>query len=127
MIWEIYDHRIQHAPEINGALNTSYMTLDEHLLVFMLDKHKSRVATERAVVEFLASLKYYVDSWQRAKVYAQLLGVITNNETFFDQRRSVTSDKKLPVRLNNGLQDELELSSNDIYLQEFYLYAFNMI
>lgn len=127
MIWEIYDHRIQHAPEINGALNTSYMTLDEHLLVFMLDKHKSRVVTERAVVEFLASLKYYVDSWQRAKVYAQLLGVITNNETFFDQRRSVTSDKKLPVRLNNGLQDELELSSNDIYLQEFYLYAFNMI
>jgi hypothetical protein len=127
VIWEIYDHRIQHAPEINGALNTSYMTLDEHLLVFMLDKHKSRVVTERAVVEFLASLKYYVDSWQRAKVYAQLLGVITNNETFFDQRRSVTSDKKLPVRLNNGLQDELELSSNDIYLQEFYLYAFNMI
>jgi cell wall-associated NlpC family hydrolase len=26
------DHRILHASEINGALNASYMTLDEHLL-----------------------------------------------------------------------------------------------
>jgi hypothetical protein len=126
-IWEIYDHRIHHAPEINGAINTSYMTLEEHLLVFMLDKHKNRVATERAMVEFLASLKYYVDSWQRAKVYAQLLGIITNNETFLDPRRNVTSEKKLPMRLNNGLQDETELGTNDIYLQEFYLYAYNMI
>jgi len=31
------------------------------------------------------------------------------------------------MRLNNGLQDETELGTNDIYLQEFYLYAYNMI
>ena len=59
LIWEIYDHRINNAPEINGTINTSYMTLDEHLLIYLLQKHKTRDATELALVDFLASLKYY--------------------------------------------------------------------
>lgn len=63
LIYEIYDHRIQHGTEINGVLNTSYMTLDEHLLIFMLEKHKSRPATEKAIIQFLASLKYYSETW----------------------------------------------------------------
>jgi len=63
MIFEIYDHRILHSTEINGALNASYMTLDEHLLIFMLEKHKTRAETETALVDFLSSLKYYCDSW----------------------------------------------------------------
>ena len=70
LIWEIYDHRIENAPEINGAINNTYLSLDEHLLVFMMEKHQNRSDTERALVEFLASLKYYIDNWQRAKVYA---------------------------------------------------------
>ena len=76
LIYEIYDHRIFHATEINGALNASYMTLDEHLLIFMLEKHKTRLATEIALVEFLASLKYYCESWQRAKTYGQMIGFL---------------------------------------------------
>ena len=59
LIWEIYDHRIANAPEINGAINTTYMTLDEHLLIFLIQKHKTRDDTEHALVQFLASLKYY--------------------------------------------------------------------
>jgi hypothetical protein len=70
LIWEIYDHRILHAPEINGTINTSYMTLNEHLLVFMMERYKNRPATEKGLVEFLASLKYYCENWQRAKFYA---------------------------------------------------------
>jgi len=69
-IWQIYDHRITHAPEINGTINTSYVTLNEHLLIFMLDRYKNRSDTEKGLVEFLASLKYYVEKWQRAKFYA---------------------------------------------------------
>ena len=34
LIYEIYDHRIFHAPEINGAINTSYLTMEEHLILF---------------------------------------------------------------------------------------------
>ncbi len=50
LIWEIYDHRISHAPEINGTINSSYMTLNEHLLVFMMERYKNRPATEKGLV-----------------------------------------------------------------------------
>ena len=33
-IWEIIDHRIENSPEIGGVINTSYMSLDEHLLIY---------------------------------------------------------------------------------------------
>jgi hypothetical protein len=35
-IFDIIDHRIEHAFEINGVINTSYMSLDEHLLVYIV-------------------------------------------------------------------------------------------
>ena len=37
-IFEIIDHRIENASEINGVVNTSYMSLDEHLIIFMVHK-----------------------------------------------------------------------------------------
>ena len=70
LIYDIYDHRIKHAPEINGAINSTYMSLEEHLIVFMLEKYKIRKDTEKALIEFLACLKYYCENWQRAKLYA---------------------------------------------------------
>lgn len=41
-IYDIYDHRILHAPEINGAINTSYMGMNEHLIIFFVNKYKVR-------------------------------------------------------------------------------------
>lgn len=35
-IYAIYDHRIVNAPEINGAINTTYLTLDEHMLIYFV-------------------------------------------------------------------------------------------
>ena len=35
-IIEIYDHRIEQAAEINGVINTSYMSMDEHLVVYFV-------------------------------------------------------------------------------------------
>ena len=35
-LFEILDDRLFWAPEISGAVNTSYLGLDEHLLIFML-------------------------------------------------------------------------------------------
>ena len=37
-IFDILDHRIEYAAEINGAINNSYMSLDEHLVVYMVHK-----------------------------------------------------------------------------------------
>ena len=34
-IFLAYDHRVENAPEINGLINNSYLTLDEHLMIFL--------------------------------------------------------------------------------------------
>lgn len=36
-IWDIIDHRIENSPEINGAINTTYMSLDEHLVIYTIN------------------------------------------------------------------------------------------
>ena len=41
-IYDIYDHRILHAPEINGAINTTYLGMNEHLILFFVNKYKVR-------------------------------------------------------------------------------------
>ena len=69
---------------------------------------------ERRIIEFLASLKYFVDYWQRAKQYALLVGLIQTDESYV--RKSGQSDSRPPKRINDGKLDELELPSNDIYL-----------
>ena len=94
LIYEVYDHRIFHAPEINGAINTSYVTMEEHLILFFTQKYKIRPQIERRIIEFLASLKYFVDHWQRAKTYATLVGFLQADESFM--RKSGTSDTRPP-------------------------------
>ena len=69
LIFSIYDHRIQHSPEISGMITESYLKMDEHLVIFFLERNKSRQETEKAIVDFLSSLKYYFDKWNRAKLY----------------------------------------------------------
>lgn len=81
-LFEIYDHRIKHAEEIDGGVNNTYMSFDEHLLIVLFEKNQARPATEKALVDFLSSLKYYANEWQRAKIYAQILGFLQSDESF---------------------------------------------
>jgi len=46
------------------------MTLDEHMLLFFVEKYKTRPKIENGIIEFLSTLKYYAETWERAKVYA---------------------------------------------------------
>jgi hypothetical protein len=82
LIYEIYDHRIHHAPEICGAVNHSYLSLDEHLIIFFLTKYGVRSQAERKLVEFLASLKYYAELWIRAKQFCLLVGFYQADESW---------------------------------------------
>lgn len=100
LIYEIFDHRIEHAPEINGMINNSYMSMEEHLIIFFTQKYRTRHQIERRIIEFLASLKYFVDFWQRAKQYATLVGFLQADESFV--RKSGTSETRPPMRLNDG-------------------------
>ena len=124
-ITEIYDHRIYHSPEINGTVNTTYLTLEEHLIIFFMQRYRTRQTAEKKLVEFLASLKYYSEIWQRAKMYSILVGFYHADSTWL--RSSGTSENRNPGRINNGKLDELEVPSMDIYAQEFFLHAYSLI
>jgi hypothetical protein len=76
MLLQILDHRLEHAEEIDSNVNNTYMTMDEHLIIYLLQKHQTRPSTELALIDFLSSLKYYLDAWPRAKMYAQMLGFL---------------------------------------------------
>jgi hypothetical protein len=71
-----------YAQEINSVTNTSYLTLDEHLVIFFC--HQTLLSQDFITYEeiqinlinFLYSLKYYCKRWVRAKTYAILLGFL---------------------------------------------------
>ena len=42
VIFEIYDHRIKYSPELNGLANTNYCNMNEHILVYFVDKYRNR-------------------------------------------------------------------------------------
>ena len=58
-LFDIYEHRIENAQEICGATNHSYMALEEHFLIYWLERfnNKPRLQIERIILEFLISLK----------------------------------------------------------------------
>jgi hypothetical protein len=39
-LFEIYEHRIENTPEISGAINDSYLGLEEHLILYFMEKHR---------------------------------------------------------------------------------------
>jgi len=80
-LFDIYSHRIQHAAEINSMLVTNYCTLNEHLLLFFMDKVRKRGQAEENLVRFLINLYYYYDIWTRAKLMAMNLQLIRVEST----------------------------------------------
>jgi hypothetical protein len=42
-IFQIYDHRIHHAPEIQGMITENYLKMDEHLVIYFLERSKGRI------------------------------------------------------------------------------------
>jgi hypothetical protein len=90
-IFDIIDHRIEHAYEINGVINTSYMSLDEHLVVHMVHSFDNIVANREKktgtkediqvkLCEFLLNLKYYSTRWERALLYSEMAGFMNAEE-----------------------------------------------
>lgn len=80
------------APEINGAVNTNYMDMGEHLLIYHVqlfenslsmprgnkELHGTKEDIQNKLIEFLFNLKYYSTRWLRAKQFAEMLGLITH-------------------------------------------------
>lgn len=139
-LFEIYDHRVQEASqELNGAINTTHVALDEHLVIFMsklpdLGESSGLLAQsenslrapeiQQKLVNFLYSLKYYSTRWPRARMYAQLVGFLQENTG--DQMDHDKFKEKHKDAIE-GIVDDLEKPMVDLYLQEFFLYAYCMI
>lgn len=73
IIFEIYDHRIKHAPELNGSANLNYVAMNEHILLYFVDKYRTRRKAEVGIVDLLINTRYYYEYWQRAKTFADTL------------------------------------------------------
>ena len=105
-IFEIYNERIEYSPEINGAINSNYLSLEEYLILYFLRKHKLRRLAEVKLIEFITSLKYYTKIWPRAKVFAKLAGMLQFSE---------------PIETDSSNH------SCDIFMQEFFYYAYSCL
>jgi hypothetical protein len=42
IVVDFYEHRLINHAEISGAINTYYVNMDEHVMLYFLDKHKTR-------------------------------------------------------------------------------------
>ena len=105
-IFEIYNERIEHSPEINGAINSNYLSLEEFLILYFLKKHKLRRLAEVKLIEFISSLKYYTKIWPRAKVFAKLSGMLQFSEP---------------------IETDASGHSCDIFMQEFFYFAYSCL
>lgn len=155
LIFDIMDHRIENAPEIHGLVNTTYMSMDEHLVIYMIDQfakdpgplskkhaeHKgTRKEVERKLIEFLYALKYYSGRWMRAKLYAEMLGFLHTKESmsmFWEYNkvlatgegysRQVESLLDAAAGVNDGTFEDVQIPAHDIFTQDFFFYAYSVV
>ena len=41
-LFEVYEHKIENAPEIGGCVNNSYLGLDEHFVIYFMEKYRDK-------------------------------------------------------------------------------------
>lgn len=139
LIFDIYDHRIHNAPELNGNVNANYCTLNEHLIVFFVDKYKKRLKAEDRLVTLLINLRYYYDHWQRAKIFAWNLQLTHAKEAAGDKLKKDSEERESQEQPYDEFGDvkifsqphayikDSEVTDNDIFCQEFFLHAFSLL
>mmetsp|Transcript_20352 Transcript_20352/g.31085 ORF Transcript_20352/g.31085 Transcript_20352/m.31085 type:complete len:230 (+) Transcript_20352:339-1028(+) len=134
ILFDIYDHRIRNSPELNGSVNTNYCSLNEHILLFFLDKYRLRTKAEEKILDLLFNLRYYYDFWQRAKQFAWNLDLIYFPQALNLNKPTIEGDDEEvdeygdPKRFDQPhayLKDQ-EVSDNDIFCQEFFLHIFSL-
>lgn len=77
IIYDIYDHRVKHTPELCGSINTNYCTFNEHLMMYFVDKYRRRQKAEEKVTDLIINLRYYYEHWKRVQLYVSNLGFAT--------------------------------------------------
>ena len=121
LLYNIYEHRIDNAAELNGSVNTSYCNMQEHLLIYFCDLLGSRALAEEKIVELFINLNYFYDQWARAKIYAWNLQIIPQTSKAEKDTRAelegksktVTSSKQ-SARSQTKSQDQIGVMKVDM-------------
>lgn len=74
------------------------------MILYFLKKYQLRRLAEIKMIEFISSLKYYMKIWTRAKVFANLAGML---------------------QMSDAMSTDGSTHSSDIYLQEFFFYSYS--
>ena len=139
-MFDIYDHRIKYAPELNGGANTSYCSVGEHIITFFIDQYPRRKKAEEKIVDLLINLRYYYDTWNRAKLFAlncELVHLPQNSNINRLKERSkhhetnssdddTYGDPKV-FEQPHGYMLDSDVNENDLYTQEFFLHAYSLL
>ena len=103
----IYESRIHYSEQINGFLNSNYLSMEEFLLIYFLKNWKLRRLSEIKLIDFISSLKcYHTKKLVRAKVFSTICGLYSVGE--------VNETDSCP-------------HSCDIYLQEYSLFLYKLL
>ena len=76
LIYNIYEHRIDNAAELQGGVNSSYCPINEHILIYFVDLLGSRELAEEKVVELLVNTISFYNQWPRVKLFAANLQIL---------------------------------------------------
>ena len=88
------------------------------------------------LLEFLLNLKYYSTRWERALLYSEMAGFMTAEMGQNKSIRGQTTEKiykpdekmvNAARGLNNVEWEDVSIPAMDIYLQEFFMYAYSFI
>ena len=139
LIYGIYSHRIDLAPEWNGLINTNPCSLNDHLLLYFVEMTGSRDLAEERVSEVLINLIFYFDHWPRARLFAYLLQVVdprTPQEVDAMKSAEVhhdgdprpdkfgdSTEMRSGIAPHAFVSDE-ECLEHDIFVQEYFLHCF---
>lgn len=72
-LMDLLNDRLAYNTELVGSLQPN-VPLDEFICLFFLKRSELRRLAELKVTEFLASLKYYSQTWERVKVFCKVVG-----------------------------------------------------
>lgn len=156
LLFNIYEHRIDNAPELNGGINTNYCSMIEHLIIYFMDKLGRRDMAEEKIVELFINLYYFYDVWSRAKMFAWNLGIIpqksslekeaklkkqqeeSHTKSSHSQEGTEEAPADVPATPSadlvnpdtiapHALAGDEEALENDIYSQEYFLFCFSLL
>lgn len=135
LMFNIYEHRIDNAQELNGSVNSAYCPMNEHIIIYFMDLLGKRQLVEEKIVELIINVISFYNQWPRAKMMAANLQIINcktgpEKEHIIGLKKDMTPDEHGDTKLDksgfspHGMTGDDDVIENDMYCQEYFLHCF---